>query len=77
VHGCFWHQHQDSVCTRSAVPKSNENYWLPKLQRTVGRDKVHMERLKELGWNVEIIWECQINKERLENLLYMIRNGSQ
>ena len=35
VHGCFWHQHRDPRCNRSGVPKSNRNYWLPKLQRTI------------------------------------------
>ena len=74
VHGCFWHQHRDPDCSRSGVPKSNRNYWLPKLQKTVVRDKEHRKRLKDLGWNVLIIWECQINEKRLNNLLRTLKN---
>ncbi len=72
VHGCFWHQHKDRRCTRSGLPKSNTGYWLPKLEKTVGRDKEHRKRLKELGWNVHVVWECQINQRRLENLVKQI-----
>jgi DNA mismatch endonuclease (patch repair protein) len=74
VHGCFWHQHQDPSCTRSAVPKSNEDYWLPKLLKTVGRDNEHKESLKRLGWKVQIIWECQINEKELGNLICAIKS---
>ena len=73
VHGCFWHQHQNPACKRSAVPKSNHEYWIPKLRRTVERDAEHQELLKKLGWNVVIIWECQINKEGLKNLQRCIK----
>lgn len=74
VHGCFWHQHSDPRCTRSGIPKSNRNYWLPKLKRTVERDKRHKRDLKKLGWNVQVIWECQIKQNRLENLLRTIKS---
>lgn len=74
VHGCFWHQHHDLTCTRSSVPKSNQEYWLPKLQKTIARDTKHLGLLVELGWNVEIIWECQTNKEGLERLLKGIKS---
>jgi DNA mismatch endonuclease (patch repair protein) len=75
VHGCFWHQHQALNCSRSGVPKSNQNYWLPKLQKTVARDKEHKKRLKELGWNVQVIWECHINEKRLNDLLHIVKNN--
>ena len=58
VHGCFWHQHN---CRRgSRLPKSNQDYWAPKLLRNQQRDKEHQLRLRELGWNVLVIWECAI-----------------
>lgn len=64
VHGCFWHQHDG--CSKSVSPKSNEDYWLPKLANTKARDMENAEKLRLLGWKVVIIWECQINnKEEL------------
>jgi len=57
VHGCFWHQHQ---CSRgSRIPKSNQDYWIPKLSRNVQRDREHKTCLKEMGWDVLTIWECE------------------
>lgn len=51
--GCFWHR-----CPIDAVlPKSNLDYWLPKLERTVERDRRNEEVLVEAGWNLVIVWE--------------------
>src|SRR5262245_61421886 len=38
VHGCFWHQHEDPRCKISRMPKSNLDYWKPKLERNHARD---------------------------------------
>ena len=35
VNGCFWHKHD---CPRFVWPSSNEDYWIPKIQRNVERD---------------------------------------
>lgn len=60
VNGCFWHQHTADSCLISRIPKSNQDFWLPKLQRTQQRDKEHLKNLKASGWDVLVIWECQI-----------------
>ena len=60
VHGCFWHQHADLACKISRRPRSNQDYWLPKLERNVKRDAEHQARLTELGWDVLVIWECDV-----------------
>lgn len=58
VHGCFWHQHD---CARGArLPKSNRDYWLPKLRRNKERDAEHRTRLGDMGWNTLVVWECEI-----------------
>lgn len=57
IHGCFWHGHG---CKLSHVPKSNQGYWLPKLQRNKVRDAQHVRALTESGWKVLVIWECEI-----------------
>ena len=61
VHGCFWHQHNDPECRITRRPKSNRDYWIPKLTRNVARDKAHQRKLLELGWDVLVIWECQVS----------------
>lgn len=61
IHGCFWHGHD---CRSGAKrPKTNEGYWLPKLERTKVRDAVNQEKLRESGWGIQIIWECQLRDE--------------
>ncbi len=57
VHGCFWHQHKG--CKRSTVPKSNVEYWKPKLIRNTERDSNHTLAMEATGWSVFVIWECQ------------------
>jgi DNA mismatch endonuclease, patch repair protein len=68
VHGCFWHQHEDPSCKISRQPKSRRDYWIPKLQRNVERDKEHLKTLISQGWSVLIIWECEVRDvDRLAN----------
>lgn len=74
VHGCFWHLHPDPHCIDARLPKSNTEYWKPKLERNVERDKQHTESLETDGWDVLIIWECETKdldalKERIESFL--------
>ena len=69
VHGCFWHQHADLACKISRRPRSNQDYWLPKLERNVTRDAVHQARLTELGWNVLVIWECDVESDGIADLI--------
>lgn len=77
VHGCFWHQHD---CLRGArLPKANQDYWLPKLKRNVARDAENQARLREMGWNVLVIWECETKNvdhlvARLHSFLSETRN---
>ena len=68
VHGCFWHQHNDGCCKRSALPASNLEFWKEKLERNVERDASNIARLDQLGWHVLIVWECE-TKVRSVNIL--------
>ncbi len=58
VHGCFWHRHLG--CKRASIPSSRQEYWLPKFERTVARDKSAKKQLHKMGWKVIIIWECEL-----------------
>jgi len=60
VNGCFWHHHEG--CKRSNWPKSNKDYWIPKIKRTIQRDSESLKKLVNLGWNVIVIWECETKK---------------
>ncbi|MCY3677607.1 MAG: very short patch repair endonuclease [Gemmatimonadetes bacterium] len=63
VHGCFWHQHSDPACRIAHLPKSNRHYWLPKLERNVIRDAEQRAELARLGWDVLVIWECDVVRD--------------
>lgn len=58
INGCFWHNHPD--CPRVRIPASNRNYWVSKLQRNQARDERNIGLLKERGWSVMTVWECQL-----------------
>jgi len=58
VHGCFWHGHD---CARGArQPKQNADYWLGKIGRNRSRDSENQTKLADLGWRVEVLWECDL-----------------
>lgn len=59
VNGCFWHQHEAVGCLDGRAPKSNTGYWNHKLQRNVERDRQNQARLRDQGWEVLVIWECE------------------
>ncbi len=60
VHGCFWHRHDDSACKLARLPKSRSEFWVPKLEANAKRDARNQEELRALGWDVLVIWECQL-----------------
>ena len=68
VHGCFWHGHEG--CRRSARPSSNKEFWNKKLSGNVERDKRDQEALRQAGWRVLVVWECETkDKEQLKRIL--------
>lgn len=52
VKGCFWHGH---TCVDGRIPKSNQDYWVPKLRRNKARDLAVERRLRRLGWSVQCL----------------------
>lgn len=59
VHGCFWHRH-DCPDGRQ-VPETNVDYWREKFERNVDRDREAVEALEAEGWEVVVVWECEIH----------------
>lgn len=64
VHGCFWHRHRG--CARCRMPKSRLEFWAPKLEENSKRDKRNQRLLRRAGWQLLIVWECEL--ERLDAL---------
>lgn len=58
VHGCFWHGHNCKEGMRK--PKSRVDYWLSKIERNHQRDRTQQAILESLGWQVLVIWECEL-----------------
>jgi len=63
INGCFWHQHKN--CKYSVLPKTNKNYWMPKLERNIKKQKDDIKQLKEGGWKTKVLWECQLKSIEL------------
>lgn len=57
VHGCFWHRHPR--CQFAYTPKTRVGFWSSKFEENVLRDQRARRRLRNLGWRVIVVWECQ------------------
>jgi DNA mismatch endonuclease (patch repair protein) len=74
VHGCFWHRHQG--CARASMPKTRTRFWAEKFAANIRRDEAAELRLRELGWQVEIVWECEVaDRKRLLTKLAHFLSG--
>lgn len=71
VHGCFWHRHDN--CVNASRPKTNSEYWEKKIETNIKRDKEHEEELINSGWEVIIIWECEI-EDSCENISSFLKS---
>jgi DNA mismatch endonuclease (patch repair protein) len=60
VHGCFWHRHPDPNCRLARLPKSRQEFWIPKLEGNRVRDERTLRELEALGWRALTLWECQL-----------------
>ena len=83
VNGCFWHGHfvqfimhnaqctiEDSACCK--IPKTNREFWVAKIQRNQERDQKNYEILSENGWQVIVLWECQLKPKKLEQTMLQV-----
>jgi DNA mismatch endonuclease, patch repair protein len=63
VHGCFWHRH--TGCRLATSPGTRVEYWTMKFARNVERDRENQAALRERGWNVVVIWECELQSPEI------------
>jgi len=61
IDGEFWHGFEWKK--KKPRIKSNRDYWIPKIERTIERDKENVKKLNELGFVVFRFWEQQIKKD--------------
>nr|WP_294546670.1 very short patch repair endonuclease [uncultured Rhodopila sp.] len=73
VHGCFWHGCPHCVDGTRKV-RSNTLYWSDKVAGNRARDDRHTAELEAMGWNVLVLWECELRHEtRLTGLANQIK----
>ena len=66
VHGCFWHGHD---CRAGRLPTTNTDFWVPKIEGNRKRDQRKEEALRESGWRVFTVWQCELGSDKCENRL--------
>ena len=75
VHGCFWHCHEG--CKNSRIPKTRSDWWMNKLAGNKVRDMKASDCLRNMGWDVLVIWECEAaNPRRLSDLISDLQHRS-
>lgn len=72
IHGCFWHGHEN--CKIAHIPKTNTKYWSDKFTKNKERDNNVSLSLINMGWQVLIIWECEITKTNIQNVINKIEH---
>ena len=73
VNGCFWHGH--TGCRYFVWPKNNSEFWREKIIGNIARDQKNYELLRELGWHVFVIWECELKRSVMEKTLDSLINN--
>lgn len=67
VHGCFWHGHKN--CKYYVTPKTRTEWWLNKINGNITNDVKAAKFIKQNGWKIITIWECQLKSARIEKSL--------
>lgn len=67
VNGCFWHGHEG--CKFFVWPKTNTEFWKRKINGNKKRDIKNNMVLDDAGWKVITIWECELNREQIQQTL--------
>lgn len=68
VNGYFWHRHN---CKLATIPKTNTDFWIRKFKKNQENDEKNYQLLRNYGWHVIIVWECEI-KEDIDKLISTI-----
>lgn len=78
VNGCFWHKH--TGCKYFVWPKTNADFWKEKIEANTQRDQRNYNSLRQMGWNIIVLWECELKNGKanstLEQLVADIKSNS-
>lgn len=66
VHGCFWHRHKG--CSYTTTPASNAEFWQAKFAENTTRDARNIQRLRQAGWRIGVVWECVTRRHPTEEV---------
>ena len=80
VNGCFWHGHEVELKVESGelkvesgkcckIPETNREFWVSKIKRNQERDQQNYQVLHDNGWQVIVIWECELKPKRIEETM--------
>ena len=72
VNGCFWHHHEG--CKYFVWPKNNAEFWKEKISRNVERDQENTKKLMALGWEIVVVWECELKSNRRNETLERLKS---
>lgn len=72
VNGCFWHKHEG--CRYFVWPKNNAKFWEAKINGNAERDLRQQNELQAIGWNVIVVWECELKKPLFDNTMSSVED---
>lgn len=70
INGCFWHLHG---CKLSTIPTTRREYWITKLERNKSRDEEVQLKLRNEGWSIIVLWECELEYNPDERFSQLIK----
>ncbi|EPP15088.1 MULTISPECIES: very short patch repair endonuclease [unclassified Megasphaera] len=71
INGCFWHRHPG--CKYATTPSSHQEFWQKKFTANVKNDQKNHKLLTESGWNVIVLWECEIEHDFVNLMTNLIK----
>jgi DNA mismatch endonuclease (patch repair protein) len=82
VNGCFWHGHYVQLAVDSLqllvnsscckIPQTNREFWVNKIKRNQERDQRNYQVLHDNGWQVIVVWECQLQPKTIEQTMLQV-----
>lgn len=67
IHGCFWHGHEG--CRYFVIPKTKTKWWQDKINGNIQNDNKNISLIREMGWKVLTVWECDLKSDKREKTL--------